>query len=105
MLVVVLDGAAVFAAAREVPDRVAAAVRPGDAQGQSGSQISGAEFLSVQPGTPRNRVRGLLGSPEHESHATVEGVEIECWTYGVAAGTGAYQLCFANGRLKSRFVY
>lgn len=105
VLVVVLDGAAVFAAARDVPERVAAVVRDSDVQGQSGSQISGAEFLSVQQGTPRGRVRGLLGAPEHASRATVEGVDIECWTYGVAAGTGAYQLCFANGRLKSRFAY
>ncbi len=104
-LVVVLDGSAVFAAAREVPDRVAAVMGGADTQGQSGSQISGAEFLSVQLGTPRDRVRGLLGAPEHASRGTVEGVEIECWAYGVAAGTGAYQLCFANGRLKSRFAF
>jgi hypothetical protein len=35
----------------------------------------------------------------------VEGVQLECWYYGVAGARGAYQICFENGRLstKSRF--
>jgi hypothetical protein len=102
---VALGGSAVLAAARDVPDRVADAVRSGETGGQSGSQISGSEFLSVPRGTPAARARGLLGEPEHSSTASVEGVRIECWTYGVAGATGAFQLCFANGRLSSRFRY
>jgi hypothetical protein len=105
VLFVALGGSAVLAAARDVPDRVAEAVRNDGPGGQSGSQISGTEFLSVPRGTPANRARGLLGEPEHTSTAAVEGVEIECWTYGVAGATGAFQLCFANGRLSSRFRY
>ena len=105
LLFVALGGSAVLAAARDVPDRVAQAVGNGDSGGQSSSQISSAEFLSVPGGTPVGRVRGLLGEPEHASRATVEGVKIECWTYGVAGATGAFQLCFANGRLDSRFRY
>jgi hypothetical protein len=105
LLFVALGGSAVLAAARDVPDRVAEAVRDGGSGDQSSSQISSAEFLSVPGGTRVERVRGLLGEPEHMSQATVEGVEIECWTYGVAGATGAFQLCFADGRLESRFRY
>jgi hypothetical protein len=104
-LFVALGGSSVLAAARDVPDRLARAVDDGDSRGQSGSQISGTEFLSVPRGTPAARARGLLGEPEHTSTASVEGVRIECWTYGVAGATGAFQLCFANGRLSSRFRY
>jgi hypothetical protein len=105
VLAVALGGSAVLAAARDVPDRVAAAVNGSEPGGQSSSQISSTEFLSVPGGTAAARVRGLLGKPEHASRATVEGVEIECWTYGVAGATGAFQLCFSNGRLSSRFRY
>lgn len=105
MLFVLAGGSTVLAAARDVPQRVASAVGGDDEAGQSGAQISGGEFLAVARGTPKERVRALLGEPEHAADATVEGVEIECWTYGVAGATGAFQLCFANGRLASRFRY
>ena len=106
VLVVVLGGSAVLAAARDVPERVADAVQAADGKsGQSGSQISETEFVSVPRGTTAARARGLFGEPEHTSKAAVEGVRIECWTYGVAGATGAFQLCFANGRLSSRFRY
>ena len=105
VLFVALGGSAVLAAARDAPERLAEAVRNDDTRGQSGSQISSAEFLSVPRGTPLSRARALLGEPEHASRATVEGVKVECWTYGVAGATGAFQLCFANGRLSSRFRY
>jgi hypothetical protein len=104
VLFVALGGSAVLAAARDAPERLADAMRS-DERGQSGSQISSAEFLSVPGGTPLARARALLGEPEHSSRATVEGVKVECWTYGVAGATGAFQLCFANGRLSSRFRY
>ena len=105
VLFLLLGGSAVLAAARDVPDRVADAVRGGATGGQSASQISGAEFLAVPRGTAAARVRALLGEPEHASKATVEGVDVECWAYGVAGATGAFQLCFRNGRLASRFRY
>jgi hypothetical protein len=105
VLVVALGGSSVLAAVRDVPDRVADAVRSDDPDGQSAAQISLAEFESVPHGSRAGRVRELLGAPEHSSRAAVEAVEIECWTYGVAGDTGAFQLCFANGRLSSRFRY
>jgi hypothetical protein len=105
LLFLAVGGSSVLAGVREVPGRVAEAVREGDSGGQSSSQISSTEFLSVPRGTRVERVRGLLGEPEHTSRATVEGVKVECWTYGVAGATGAFQLCFANGLLSSRFRY
>ena len=105
LVFVALGGSAVLAAARDVPERVAESLRADDAGPQSGSQISATEFNSIADGARGERVRGLLGEPEHASSATVEGVEIECWTYGVAGATGAFQLCFANGKLSSRARY
>jgi hypothetical protein len=105
LLAAALGGPTLLADARDVPARVAHAVRSEDAAGQSAAQISLAEFEAVPHGTMVERVRELLGEPEHSSQAGVEGVEIECWTYGVAGGTGAFQLCFADGRLSSRFRY
>jgi hypothetical protein len=105
LLAAALGGPTLLADARDVPSRVAHAVRSDEAAGQSAAQISLAEFEAVPHGTVVERVRELLGEPEHSSSAAVEGVEVECWTYGVAGGTGAFQLCFADGRLSSRFRY
>ncbi len=100
-----LGGSAVVASAEDLRQRAADLVRGSDSRGQSGAQISIAEFLGVPRGLPKSRVRALLGEPEATWATTVEGVEIECWTYGIAGGTGAFQFCFANGRLSSRFRY
>jgi hypothetical protein len=105
LLAAALGGPTFLADAEDLPARVAHAVRSDQATGQSAAQISLSEFESVPHGTLAGRVRELLGEPEHSSEATVEGVDIECWTYGVAGDTGAFQLCFANGRLSSRFRY
>ena len=103
--VTVLGGSAVLASVRGLPERAAGVVSGGDEHAQSAAQISATEFVSVQYGDTKERVRGLLGQPETESSAVVEGVEIECWAYGISGASGAFQLCFADGRLSSRFRY
>ena len=98
-------GSAVLASVRALPERAADAVRGREERAQSAAQISATEFVSVQYGDTEERVRALLGEPETESSAVVEGVEIDCWAYGISGASGAFQLCFANGRLSSRFRY
>ena len=77
----------------------------GDPVGQVRYQNSTAEFSPVRPGITPSRLRELAGEQESRDVSTVEGVEIECWYYGIVAGTGSYQFCFANGKLTSRFRY
>jgi hypothetical protein len=105
LLAAALGGPTLLAGAQDIPRRVAHAVKSEPSDSQSAAQISLAEFEAVPHGTVVERARELLGEPEHLSRAGVEGVEIECWTYGVAGATGAFQLCFADGRLSSRFRY
>lgn len=100
----VLGGTAVLAGARELPDRATSILR-GDGSGQSGAQISLAEFVEPRNGATTDRVRALVGEPESTSTAHVEGIELECWTYGISGASGAFQFCFADGRLSSRFRY
>lgn len=97
-------GTAVIASARDLPGRALDAVRGNDG-GQSGAQLSPREYLTMQRGWTRERVRGFVGEPEATSSARVEGVTLECWSYGIAGGTGVFQLCFVDGRLESRFRY
>ncbi len=97
-------GSAVLASVRELPQRAVDVVKRDDS-GQSAAQVSSAEFLALRRGQPKEHVRELLGEPETSSSASVEGVELECWIYGVSGSTGAFQICFANGRLSSRFRY
>jgi outer membrane protein assembly factor BamE (lipoprotein component of BamABCDE complex) len=78
--------------------------RDGDAT-QSGAQISATEFESAHVGMAPETLRGLVGEPEATNTGRVEGFEIECWYYGVAGGLGAYQLCFANGKLRTKLSY
>ena len=98
-------GTAVFADVAAVPERATEALRGDEGRGQSRSQISASEFLEVDRGASTSRVRGLLGAPEKKSKATVEGLAVECWLYGIAGGNGAFQLCFENGKLTSRFRF
>ena len=100
-----VGGTAVFADVATVPERAKDALRSDDDGGQSRSQISPSEFLEVERGASTSRVRGLLGAPEETSKATVEGLDVECWLYGIAGGNGAFQLCFADGKLSSRFRF
>ncbi len=72
---------------------------------QGASQISPAEFLHVKRGISREDLRALVGAPEDEDSSKVEGVTLECWYYGVVGATGAFQFCFADDRLVSRFRF
>jgi hypothetical protein len=69
---------------------------------QSRAQISAAEFQAAYVGMAPKTLRDLVGAPEMTSTNRVEGLRIECWYYGVGGGAGAYQLCFANGKLRTK---
>ena len=97
-------GTAVIASARDFPARALDAVR-GDGEGQGRAQLSAREYLSIENGWTRDRVRAFIGDPEATSSARVEGFELECWSYGIAGATGVFQLCFVDGQLESRFRY
>ena len=101
----VLSGTSVFADVRSVPDRARDALDAGGGRGESRAQISPTEFVRVPRGATVAKARGLLGEPESTAKATVEGRTVECWLYGIAGATGAFQLCFDNGKLSSRFRY
>ena len=104
-VVFVLSGTAVLADVQSVPGRATDAIRGSDGGAQSAAQISPSEFIQVRRGASRETVRGLLGEPEDTSETRVEGLALECWVYGIAGASGAFQLCFENGRLSSRFRY
>ena len=72
---------------------------------ESGSQLSTEEFDAVGTGFSPTRLRALAGDPAKETDASVEGVDLECWYYGIAGARGAFQICFENGRFstKTRF--
>jgi hypothetical protein len=73
--------------------------------GQSASQLSDGEFAQVGNGFTITQLRALAGEPASRSAAEVEGVKLECWYYGIVGGTGAYQFCFADGRLRAKLRY
>ena len=77
----------------------------GEEETQSASQISYVEFRLAAVGSSPKKVRERVGEPEATSTHELEGMEIECWFYGAAGSTGAYQLCFANDRLRAKFVF
>ena len=72
---------------------------------QSASQISSGEFVQVDSAFTLARLRALAGEPASRSATEVEGVKLECWYYGVVDATGAYQFCFANGKLRSKLRF
>jgi hypothetical protein len=76
-----------------------------DGRAQSASQISNGEFAQVDNGFTLDRLRALAGEPASRSAAEVEGVQLECWYYGIVGATGAYQFCFANGKLRAKLRY
>jgi hypothetical protein len=84
-------------------DFVSSGTRGDDAQ--SASQISAGEFAQVDIGFTVTRLRALAGEPASRSAAEVEGVKLECWYYGIVGGTGAYQFCFANGKLRAKLRF
>ena len=72
---------------------------------QSSSQLSPSEFDEVDSYFTPDRLGSFAGEPATKTNASVEGVDLECWYYGVAGARGAYQICFENGKLstKARF--
>jgi hypothetical protein len=69
---------------------------------QSSAQISAAEFLRLPKGTPQSAVQASVGEPDRKHRVSIERLELDCWYYGIAGATGAYQLCFVNGKLRSK---
>jgi transcription elongation factor len=74
----------------------------GSGKGQSAEQISSGEFASAHAGMTPAALRNLVGSPADENTVKVEDLKLECWYYGVAGATGAYQFCFQDGKLSSK---
>ena len=76
-----------------------------DGGSQSGSQISEAEFERAAIGMSPEALRAFVGEPEGKSSNRIEGLAIECWYYGIGGTSGSYQLCFANGKLRSKLRF
>ena len=72
---------------------------------QSSSQLSTEEYGQIDSTFGPGGLGAFAGEPATKTKASVEGVQLECWYYGVAGARGAYQICFENGHLstKSRF--
>lgn len=98
-----LGGSVLAAPLDALRDRAASLTRTRETQ--SASQISYVEFRLAAVGSTPQKVRERVGEPEAISTHELEGIEIECWLYGAAGSTGAYQLCFANDRLRAKFVF
>jgi hypothetical protein len=101
VLVLMAGGPAVLAKARSLPETMETKTTGG----QSASQISSSEFAAAEVGAGTAALRAMLGEPEAKSVHDVEGLELECWYYGAGSATGAYQLCFENGRLRTKAEY
>jgi hypothetical protein len=88
-----------------LPDRISYLGNRAPVVAQSASQLSSSEFGRVDSGFTPNELRAFAGNPATKTKAAVEGVDLECWYYGIAGARGAYQICFENGRLstKARF--
>jgi hypothetical protein len=100
----VLAGPTLLRYAPDVGERIDATANEASAE-QSASQISEGEFDEILPGTTPDQLRSFVGAPASESTADVEGIELECWYYGVVGTTGAYQLCFKDGQLTSKLRF
>ena len=106
VVVFVVGGSAVLAKVPDLREKASEFVRTADGPtSQGAAQLSTAEFAHIRPGITPTRLRGLVGEPESKNKTRVEGLEIECWYYGIVAETGSFQFCFANGKLTSRFRY
>jgi hypothetical protein len=73
--------------------------------GESASQLSSTEFEEVEPGFTPDRLRAFAGEPAASTKASVEGVTLECWYYGIAGAQGTYQVCFENERLTAKLRF
>jgi hypothetical protein len=76
-----------------------------NSEGQSGSQISSAEFTDIKAGISPDALRDLVGEPAAEESTELEGLELECLSYGIVGASGIYQFCFANGKLASKLRF
>ncbi|MFN2471823.1 MAG: hypothetical protein ABR583_12730 [Gaiellaceae bacterium] len=100
--VLVGAGPSLLARGSDLRDDVGELVERDGGDGQSAQQISSAEFAGVHGGTLAKRLRSLAGAPDERTTVRVEGLEVECWYYGVVGATGTYQFCFVDGRLSSK---
>jgi hypothetical protein len=74
-------------------------------KGQSDAQISGAEFAQIKAGLSPRALRDLVGQPAAEETTELEGLKLECLSYGIVGASGIYQFCFANGKLASKLRF
>jgi hypothetical protein len=73
--------------------------------GQSDAQISSAEFAQIRAGLSPRALRDLAGEPASEDSTELEGLRLECFSYGIVGASGIYQFCFANGKLASKLRF
>jgi hypothetical protein len=74
-------------------------------KGQSGAQISSAEFAQIKAGLSPKALRDLAGEPAAEDSTELEGLRLECLSYGIVGASGIYQFCFSNGKLASKLRF
>jgi hypothetical protein len=74
-------------------------------RGQSAAQMSAAEFLRLPEGSSHSAVQASVGEPDGRHRVSIERLELDCWYYGIAGATGAYQLCFVDGKLRSKLGF
>lgn len=72
---------------------------------QGAAQLSRLEFVQARYGMSPSALRSLVGEPESETSTRVEGLDLECWYYGIVAASGSYQFCFSGGRLESKWRF
>jgi hypothetical protein len=74
-------------------------------KGQSEAQISSAEFAQIKAGMSPQALRDLVGQPAAEETTELEGLKLECLSYGIVGASGIYQFCFGNGKLASKLRF
>jgi hypothetical protein len=74
-------------------------------KGQSEAQISSAEFAQIRAGLSPRALRDLVGEPASAESTDLEGLKLECMSYGIVGASGIYQFCFANGKLASKLRF
>ena len=74
-------------------------------KGQSEAQISSAEFAQIKAGMSPRALRDLAGEPAAEETTELEGLKLECFSYGIVGASGIYQFCFANSKLASKLRF
>ena len=103
--VLVFGASGVVGALPDLRDRAEQALRDRSSGAQGGAQISGTEFVRAERGITPQQLRELVGDPESSSKTRIEGLELECLYYGIVGASGAYQFCFAEGKLVSRYRF